>query len=214
MPWIEQFEPANWGEAGWIALGAYFLGCFTTGYYLVRMWSGEDIRDTGSGNAGAKNVGRVLGKTGFSLTLLGDFGKGVFAIWAARHFTSDPRAVSLAAIAVVAGHIWPVQLFFRGGKGMATSLGALLALDYHFAGAFLLFFAAGFALLRKTVLPGLLAFACLPALCLYLDPNPARSFAISVLAILIVFAHRKNLFDEIVVLLERRHLHHQPHQPK
>jgi glycerol-3-phosphate acyltransferase PlsY len=100
---------------------------------------------------------------------------------------------------------------------MATSLGALVALDYHFAGAFLLFFAGGFALLRKTVLPGLIAFACLPALCLYLDPNPARSFGISVLAILIVFAHRKNLFEEVVHLLERRHLRqqlHHHHQPK
>lgn len=213
MPWIEQFKPANWGEAGWIALGAYVLGCFTTGYYLVRMWTGEDIRDSGSGNAGAKNVGRVLGKTGFLLTLLGDFGKGVLAIWAAHHFSADPRTVWLAAIAVVAGHIWPAQLFFRGGKGMATSLGALLTLDYHFAGAFLVLFAAGYAVLRKTVLPGLIAFACLPAICLYLEPNPARSFGISVLAILIVFAHRKNLFDEIVLLLERRHLHH-PHQPK
>ena len=70
MPWIEQFEPANWAEAGWIALGAYALGCFTTGYYLVRMWTGQDLRELGSGNVGAKNVGRVLGKTGFFLTLL------------------------------------------------------------------------------------------------------------------------------------------------
>lgn len=213
MPWIEQFEPANWAEAGWIALGAYALGCFTTGYYLVRMWVGQDIRDSGSGNVGAKNVGRVLGKTGFFLTLLGDFGKGAFAIWAARHFTTDPRSVSLAAIAVVAGHIWPAQLCFRGGKGMATSLGALLMLDYHFAGAFLLFFVLGLAVVRKTVLPGLVAFACLPALCLYLEPNPARSFAISMLAILVVFAHRKNLFDEIFLLLERRNFHHS-HHPK
>ena len=122
MPWMEQFEPANWAEAGWIALGAYALGCFTTGYYLVRMWTGQDLRELGSGNVGAKNVGRVLGKTGFFLTLLADFGKGAFTIWAARHFTTDPRAVAVAALAVVAGHIWPVQLLFRGGKGMATSL--------------------------------------------------------------------------------------------
>src|SRR5256885_703204 len=192
MPWIEQFEPANWAEAGWIALGAYVLGCFTTGYYLVRMRTGRDIRDLGSGNAGAKNVGRVLGKSGFFLTLLGDFGKGAFAIWAARHFTNDAHAVSLGALGVVAGHIWPVQLWFRGGKGMATSLGALLVFDYHFAGAFLLFFAAGLALMRRMVLPGLIAFACLPAVCLYLDPNPARTFGISMMAVLVVFAHPRN----------------------
>jgi len=205
---MEQFEPANWAEAGWIALGAYALGCFTTGYYLVRMWTGQDLRELGSGNVGAKNVGRVLGKTGFFLTLLADFGKGAFTIWAARHFTTDPRAVAVAALAVVAGHIWPVQLLFRGGKGMATSLGALLIFDYHFAGVFLLIFTAGFGLLRKTVLPGLFAFACLPLVCLYLDPNPARTFGISMLALFVVFAHRKNLFDEFFIFLERHNLHH------
>ena len=209
MRWIEQFEPANWEQAGWIALSAYALGCFTTGYYLVRFRTGQDIRELGSGNAGAKNVGRVLGKTGFFLTLLGDVGKGALVIWAARHFTNDPRWIALAALAVVAGHVWPLQLFFRGGKGMATSLGALLIFDYHFALAFVLFFAAGYALLRKAVLPGLFAFACLPALCLYGEPNSARTFGVSMLAIMVLFAHRKNLFEEISHLLERRNIHHQ-----
>ena len=116
--------------------------------------------------------------------------------------------IAVAALAVVAGHIWPVQLLFRGGKGMATSLGALLIFDYHFAGVFLLIFTAGFGLLRKTVLPGLFAFACLPLVCLYLDPNPARTFGISMLALFVVFAHRKNLFDEFFIFLERHNLHH------
>ena len=209
MPWIEQFGTANWAEAGWIALGAYALGCFTTGYYLVRMRTGQDIRDSGSGNVGAKNVGRLLGRSGFFLTCLGDTAKGAFAVWAAQHFTKDPRLVALSALAVVAGHIWPVQLFFRGGKGMATCLGALLVFDYHLVGAFLLFFAAGFAVLRKTVLPGLFAFACLPLLCLYLEPNGPRTAATSLLAAMVLFAHRKNLFEEITHFLERRNIHHQ-----
>ncbi len=209
MRWIEQFEPANWGQAGWIALGAYALGCFTTGYYLVRFRTGQDIRDLGSGNAGAKNVGRVLGRVGFLLTLLGDFGKGAFVIWAARHLTTDARWIALAAIAVVAGHVWPIQLFFRGGKGMATSLGALAVFDYHFAVAFVLLFAGGFAVLRKTVLPGLFAFACLPALCLYGEPNSARTFGISMLAVVVLFAHRRNLFEEIAHLFERRNIRQQ-----
>src|SRR2546428_443464 len=99
MLWIEQIQSANWNQASWIALGAYVLGCFTTGYYLVRLRTGQDIREQGSGSVGAKNVGRLLGWTGFALTLLGDFGKGAFAVWAASHWTKDPRYLALALLA-------------------------------------------------------------------------------------------------------------------
>src|SRR4051812_2055486 len=144
MPWIEQMQSANWGQAGSIALGAYGLGCIATGYYLVLFWKGLDVRETGSGSSGAKNVGRLLGWPGFMLTVLGDIGKGAFAVWAARHFTPDERIVAVALLAVVAGHLWPVQLLFRGGKGIATSLGALLVYDHYLTIAFLIVFAFGF----------------------------------------------------------------------
>src|SRR5215212_2060468 len=123
MPWIEQLQSANWTQASWLMLGAYLLGCFTTGYYLLKMRSGQDIRALGSGSVGARNVGRVLGSTGFIVTLLGDFAKGAFAVWAATHFTKDDRLIALSMLAVVVGHVWPAQLRFRGGKGVATSLG-------------------------------------------------------------------------------------------
>src|SRR5436190_5439749 len=150
MPWMQQLQSANWSQASSIALGAYGLGCITTGYYLVLFWKGMDVREVGSGNVGAKNVGRILGWPGFFLTVLGDIGKGAFAVWAARHFTTDERIVGLALVAVVVGHLWPVQLFFRGGKGIATSLGGLLIYDHYLTTAFLVLFAAAFALLRKT----------------------------------------------------------------
>src|SRR5262249_22050721 len=126
MPWMEHFQSANWNQASWIALGAYALGCFTTGYYLVKLRTGQDVRELGSGTVGAKNVGRVLGWPGFVLTVLGDFAKGAFAVWAVKYFTTDDHMLMLAILAVVAGHVWPVQLLFRGGKGVATSLGGLL----------------------------------------------------------------------------------------
>ena len=121
MAWIEQLQSANWFQATGCALGAYLLGCLATGYYLVRARTGRDIREIDSGSTGARNVGRVLGKTGFGLTVLGDFGKGALAVWGARHWTHDHQLAALAMLAVVAGHIWPAQLRFRGGKGVATS---------------------------------------------------------------------------------------------
>jgi glycerol-3-phosphate acyltransferase PlsY len=204
MPWIEQLRSADWSLAGWLVLGAYVLGCFTTGYYLVRLRTGQDIRETGSGNVGAKNAGRILGATGFTLTVVGDFAKGAFAVWAAHHFTKDGRLVGLAMLAVVAGHIWPAQLRFRGGKGVATSLGALLIFDYQLAFAFLVLFVVMFVLLRKTVLPGLFGFVCLPLVSMYLAHEPSKVICVSVLAVLVLASHRKNLQEEIVHIAGRR----------
>ncbi|MEY2430019.1 MAG: acyl phosphate:glycerol-3-phosphate acyltransferase [Verrucomicrobiota bacterium] len=207
MPWIEQLQSANWGQGSSIVLAAYVVGCFTAGYYLVRVCKGQDIREFGSGSVGAKNVGRMLGWMGFLVTVLCDIGKGGFVVWAARHFTTDDRVVVLAMLAVVVGHIWPVQLWFRGGKGMATSLGALLIYDYHLTAGFLVLFACAWGLLRKTVLPGLFAFACLPLVSMYLEQDHSRIAGVSALAGLVLITHRKNLMEEVWQLIERRDVH-------
>src|SRR5262252_10036835 len=106
MSWIDNLHSANWNQASGICLFAYVLGCFTAGYYLVRLLAEEDIREIGSGSVGARNVSRVLGKPGFFLTVLLDFGKGMLAVVTARHFTNNDYLVAMAMIAVVAGHIW------------------------------------------------------------------------------------------------------------
>ncbi|MCX6922054.1 MAG: glycerol-3-phosphate acyltransferase [Verrucomicrobia bacterium] len=214
MLWIEQLRSVNWSEAGGVFIAAYALGCFTTGYYLVRLRLGQDIHSSGSGSVGARNVGRLLGWQGFLVTVLGDFGKGALAVWAAQHFTADARLVLLAMLAVVAGHVWPVQLYFRGGKGMATALGALLAYDYQLALAVALLFAMAFAALRKTVLPGLFALACLPLISWYLAHGPAEMAGTALLAGLVLLAHRKNLMTEISHLLERRTVQPKHHPPE
>jgi acyl phosphate:glycerol-3-phosphate acyltransferase len=214
MAWIDQLQSANWNQVSGIALGAYILGCFTTGYYYVRWRTGQDIRELGSGSVGARNAGRILGWRAFLITLLGDFAKGIFAVWATQHYTTDYRMIELALLAVVAGHVWPAQLRFHGGKGIATSLGALLVYDYHLAFTFLVLFAIGFATLRKTVLPGLFAFACLPLASTYLywGSDPARVVSVSALAALILITHRKNLTTEFSHFLERRNANPKPHQ--
>ena len=211
---MEQLHAANVGQATVCAIGAYALGCFATGYYLVRAITGQDIRDMESGSVGARNVGRVLGRTGFFLTVLGDLGKGVLAVWAADRFTSDNLLPPLAMLCVVAGHIWPVQLRFHGGKGVATSLGALLVYDYRLALAYALFFLGGFALIRKTILPGLFAYACLPLTSYGLDRDGLRLAIVAILAGMILFAHRKNLLEEIPTLAARRGVTAKPEHPE
>ena len=156
---------------------------------------------------GARNVGRILGKTGFLVTLLSDFGKGALAVWIAHHFTKDERIVALAMVLVVAGHIWPAQLKFHGGKGMATSLGALLVFDPKLAMIYCVLFLGAFALLWRTVLPGLFALICVPLVALFLDQDRIEVVLMTITAGLVLFAHRKNIADEFSLFLERRHAH-------
>ncbi|MBI3416755.1 MAG: glycerol-3-phosphate acyltransferase [Verrucomicrobia bacterium] len=178
-------------------LGAYLLGCFASGYYLVRWRTGRDIRNLGSGSVGARNVGRNLGPAGFALTLLLDLAKGAVAVElpGQLHATSWARALALAA--VVAGHVWPAQLNFRGGKGVAPSLGALLAYDYSIALILLAGSLIAMLVLRSFVLSGMLAYALTP-LALLIGGWPAPAVVgTSLAAMIILFAHRKNVRDEI-----------------
>ena len=214
MAWMEQLQSANWGQATACAFGAYVLGCFTTGYYWVRARLGRDIRDLGSGSIGARNVGRVLGWTGFAVTTLGDMGKGVLAVWAAFHLTDNDRLAALATLGVVAGHIWPAQLRFRGGKGVATSLGALLVFDWRLAVTYVVVFLCGLAFTRKTVLPGLFAYACLPLASFWPEHDAVKVTFVAVLSVIILFAHRQNLVEEISALAARRGGTPKPEPPK
>jgi glycerol-3-phosphate acyltransferase PlsY len=214
MVWMQQLQSVDWAQASVCMMAAYTLGCLTTGYYLVRAWTGMDIREVDSGSVGARNVTRVLGKTGFLLTLLGDFGKGALAVWGSLHFAGNSLVGGLSMLATVAGHIWPVQLRFRGGKGAATSLGALLVWDYRIALSFGAFFAVAFALTRKTILPGLFAFACLPFAVFWLTRSACPVTIVLALVGMVLFAHRKNFVEEIPALAARYGVEAKPEQPK
>lgn len=204
MDWIQQLQSANWQRVAGCALEAYLLGCFATGYYLVRARTGKDIRKMESGTVGARNAGRVLGRMGFAITLLGDFGKGAMAVWIAREWTGDNHSALIALLAVVSGHLWPVQLRFQGGKGVATFLGGLLVFDYRIALMFPVLFLIGFALMRKSLLPAMFAFACLPMAGWFFDCGNFAVAVLAILAVLILFAHRKNLTEEFAGLAARR----------
>lgn len=175
---------------------AYALGCINTGYYLVRWKTGADLRQSGSGNAGAKNTGRVLGSWGFAASFLGDTLKGALAVWGAQQAGFAPPVQSLVMLAVIAGHIWPVQLDWRGGKGLSTSFGALLFLDPVLAGVLFALCVLLLAFTRRSTLGALGAYALSPLVATLLGRGPAALATMLVFAGLVLFAHRNNLRAE------------------
>ena len=199
-------DPLPYGKESLLVFIAYALGCFTSGYYLVRWWTGQDVRSFGSGSVGATNVGRILGRPGFFLTVVCDFSKGALAIWLADYFRINPVGTVLVMLAVVVGHVWPAQLRLRGGKGVATCLGALAVYNYvialTFAGLFLILSVG----LRNFVLAGLAAFAIVPLALFGMDFSLNSVFGLSALAVLILIAHRKNIPDEIGRIITERKL--------
>ncbi len=178
------------------ALGAYALGCLNTGYYLVRWKTGQDLRTIGSGNAGSKNVGRILGPWGFGAALVGDMLKGALPVAAARFAGWSPASCLVLILAVTVGHNWPAQLGFRGGKGVATSFAALVVFDPILAGLMLAICAGLLAVTRRFSLSGAVAYALSPVLAM-LCGYPAPVVALFLpLACLVVLPHRRNLQEE------------------
>lgn len=177
----------------WVIVVAYALGCFSTAYYLFRFATGGDIRSHGSGNAGARNIGRELGTPAFVVTFLIDCAKGFLAVRLARYFDLTELSAILAMIAVVAGHIWPAQLGFHGGKGVAAGLGALAAFDVGMLIPLILVFAIAAALAKSFTLGGLLAIAMTPIAAAILHQSAVVTAGVLILAALIIFAHRNDL---------------------
>ena len=179
-----------------LIVAAYALGCFPAGYYLVRLRTGEDVRALGSGAAGARNTGRVLGPAGFTATFVLDFAKGAAACGAARWLGAGPGAAAAVLLAVVMGHVWPVHLGFRGGKGIATSLGGLAVYEPVLFLALLAAFVVVFPFVRRFTLSGLVAYALAPLGGLAFDVPKDRIAATSALAAVVIFAHRGNLLGD------------------
>jgi acyl phosphate:glycerol-3-phosphate acyltransferase len=173
-----------------IIIIAYLIGNLSPSYLLGKLAKNIDIREHGSGNAGTTNVLRVLGKKFAALTFIVDALKGVLAIVIARYFFGENYAM-VAGIFVVIGHNWPVILKFKGGKGVATSLGLILVIHPFYG---LLAILVGIITLVKTKIVslssmiGMISFAILVLIF-------SRDFAIFalILATMTIYRHKDNI---------------------
>jgi acyl phosphate:glycerol-3-phosphate acyltransferase len=176
-----------------IGLG-YALGSLCAGYYLVRWRTGRDVRQTGSASAGARNAGRLLGPGGFVLVLTFDLLKGVTAVAGARALGLDDLALGIAVVAVVVGHVLPIQLAFRGGKGIAPSIGALLAYDAWALLVSAVVFGLAYVISGGRLVPsGLVAYALAPVTGLVLRRPRVELAVLAALAVVVLVAHRGHI---------------------
>jgi glycerol-3-phosphate acyltransferase PlsY len=176
-----------------LVTAAYFLGSVPFGVVVARFSGGVDLRRVGSGNIGATNVLRAVGKAAAAFTLLGDIGKGVLAVGGARWAGADPLVVGLTALAAVLGHLFPVWAGFRGGKGVATTLGVVLGAMPAVGGFVLMIWVAIAAISRYSSLAALASTAALPFLTWLLDGRPAMLGLSAVLVVLVVVRHADNI---------------------
>ena len=186
---------------------AYLLGAIPFGYLIAKRARGGDIRATGSGSIGATNVMRSVGRSAGVATLLLDVAKGFAAVVVARQLSHGDlwsRTVIIAAFAAIVGHVFPVFLGFRGGKGVATGVGVFLAIAPWAVLSVLVLWAITVAIWRYVSLGSVLGTAAFP-LCAYLLYRPPLEFTLGMIAgaTLIVLKHWSNI-GRLVAGTERR----------
>lgn len=176
-----------------VVIIAYLIGSIPFGYLIVRAKEGGDVRETGSGGTGATNVTRRAGRSAGVLTLILDAAKGALAIVVAQSLSNNDWSLAAAAIAVIVGHIFPVWLRFKGGKGVATGVGVFLVLAPFAVLIAGVVFLAVVLLTKYVSLGSILAAATIPLL-VWLQAEPGSLLTAAVVgALLIIFAHRANL---------------------
>ncbi len=176
------------------ALGAYLIGAVPIGFLIARAFGIGDIRRHGSGTIGMTNVLRTAGKLPAVLTLVGDVLKGALAVWAGAAIAGvDVTGAAVAAVAAVAGNCWSVFLGFRGGKGVATGLGALGPLvPWAVVPAAIVFAVVTFTV-RYVSLGSLLASVGVPLAALVLGYPVPKVLAAAAIAAIIVGRHHANI---------------------
>jgi glycerol-3-phosphate acyltransferase PlsY len=171
---------------------SYLLGSINAAGLVAFLFQ-RDPRSWGSGRLGAWNTGRRMGFPVGLLVFVGDFAKGTAAVILAGHLGADETGRLISALAAVAGHVWPIFFGFRGGKGLATSLGILAVIDPRLAGASLTLAAVTLLCARSIYPAALSGIAIVPFLTILLHPSPPFIVFGFALAALLLYTHRLNI---------------------
>lgn len=174
-------------------IGAYLLGAISFGIIASKLFQLPDPRTMGSGNIGATNVLRTGKKMAALFTLLGDIAKGWLPVYLAIHCFDVPLIIAIIAMAVFLGHLYPVYYRFKGGKGVATALGIMLALSPLLALAALATWIIVFALTKYSSLSAIIAAGLSPVYAWFLDLGDTYITTLLIISALLVWRHRSNI---------------------
>ncbi len=190
-------ETLNWGLSGPATLIAlvvgYLFGSIPFGIILTKLAGGPDLRSIGSGNIGATNVLRTGNKKLAAATLIGDMLKGTVAVLVGARFLGGPEAALAAGIGAFLGHLFPVWLGFKGGKGVATYLGVLIGVKASIALVFAAIWLSLAYLFRYSSLSALVASALTPLLLWFWAGMPKAALVMAGLTVLLWIMHRENI---------------------
>jgi glycerol-3-phosphate acyltransferase PlsY len=172
---------------------AYLLGSLPSGYFIVKHFLHKDIRTLGNNCTGATNVGRILGRKGFVLTFSIDFLKSFILILLISANNSNQYILLISILSIVLGHIYPIFLRFKGGKGIAVTIGAILAYNYVLLIVLIISFSVSYIIIRNFTISGLVALLTLPIYSIIFNKNLPQFIFLCLLNIIILIAHRENI---------------------
>jgi glycerol-3-phosphate acyltransferase PlsY len=175
-----------------LVIFSYLLGSVPSGLIIGKL-SGLDVRKAGSGNIGATNVARLLGKRGGLLTLVGDTAKGFIPVLAVQQMGFSHPVAALVGVAAFLGHVYPIFLKFKGGKGVATSFGVLLGLAPLATMILLVVFAAVAFTTRLVSLSSMVTAVAAPLVLWLFYYSPTYVIMTAFMAVMIVFRHHANI---------------------
>jgi glycerol-3-phosphate acyltransferase PlsY len=176
-----------------IPLGGYLLGSLSSAVIVARLMGLRDPREVGSKNPGATNVLRYGGKKAAIATLAGDMLKGVIAVLIARWLSTDPVIIGATMVTAFLGHLYPVFFGFKGGKGVATALGAFLGANFWLGLAVVVTWLLMAFITRYSSLSALVATAAAPFYTWYFINDVPHVIAVIVIAVILFWRHRSNI---------------------
>ena len=190
--------PHDWVLPVSLVIGAYLIGSVPFAVVISKLFGLADPRSYGSGNPGATNVLRSGNKAAALLTLLGDAAKGWFAVWLAARWVHEPIPLACVTIAVFLGHLFPIFLGFKGGKGVATAFGVLLAVQPIVALLTTIAWLGTAVIFRFSSLAAIVSAVLAPLIYVVAgqyvwQANLAMSLAISAIGLLLLYRHRANI---------------------
>lgn len=176
-----------------LLIASYLIGSVSAGIVVAKLMGLGDPRDSGSGNPGATNVLRLGGRIAAAVTLILDGLKGVLPVLAANALGMNSGVVAGVGLAAFLGHLYPIFFGFRGGKGIATGFGVLLAWSWPIGLIGLITWLIVAAVMRISSLAALVSFALAPLALIYLDGRLLIASAMAVMALLTAWRHRSNI---------------------